>query len=48
MKILRMYGANVYAKDNNGNNAYILAIKYQNDEKEEILRRLESYGVYEK
>ena len=48
MKLFRMYGANVYAKDNNGNNAYKLAENFQNERKEEILRRLESYGVYEK
>lgn len=46
MKLLRMYGANVFAIDNNGNNAYDLAKLEGNDE--EILRRLESYGVYGK
>ena len=46
MKVLRMYGANVFAKDINGNNAYDLAKLEGNDE--EILRRLESYGVYGK
>ena len=46
MKVLRMYGANVLAKDKNGNDAYDLAKLEGNDE--EILRRLESYGVYGK
>lgn len=48
MKLLRMYGANVFAKDNDGNNALDLAKKYENttDEDSSIGDRLKSYGVY--
>lgn len=45
MKILRMYGADVCARDKNNNNAYTLAVKY-NPQKEKVIERLESYGVY--
>lgn len=46
MKLFRMYGANVYAKDFSGNDAYDIANKNKNDE--EVLYRLETYGVYGK
>ncbi len=44
MKVLRMYGANVYARDNEGWNALKLAKENKNDEN--IILRLNSYGVY--
>ncbi len=46
IKYFRMYGANVYATDSNGKNAADLAKAENNNE--EVLRRLESYGVYGK
>ena len=45
MKLLRMYGADVQAKDKNGKNAFVLAKENGNTS---ICKRLESYGVYEK
>lgn len=45
IKLLRMYGADVEAKDKYGNNAIKLAKENNNDEK--VLVRLESYGVYD-
>lgn len=50
MKLLRMYGANVFALDKNGKNAYELASENQAEtpDRDEILRRIESYGVYGK
>lgn len=46
IKLFRMYGANVFATDKTGNNAYDLAKLKNNNQ--EILHRLESYGVYGK
>ena len=46
IKLFRMYGANVFATDNVGNNAYDLAKLKNNNQ--DILHRLESYGVYGK
>ena len=50
MKLLRMYGADVNAKDNNGRNAVVLAREFKNttEDNNTIEKRLNSYGVYEK
>lgn len=45
MKVLRMYGADVYAKDNNGKSAPALA--KENNNSEIVIRIIKSYGVYE-
>ena len=48
MKLLRMYGANVYAKDTNKKSAYVLANENAEENVKKIkLERIQSYGVYE-
>lgn len=49
MKVFRMYGANVYAKDKAENSAYVLANENTDNEniKKIKLDRIHSYGVYE-
>lgn len=46
MKVLRMYGANVYAQSNDNESAYHLAAGSENKNQEK-LSRLNDYGVYE-
>ncbi len=50
MKLLRMYGADVNAQDNDGKNAVVLAREFKNttEDNKTIEKRLNSYGVYEK